>query len=528
MSTVSLENSRKFLENSLSKHLSSISGIMVDMSFFDRDVGFLRLLGCIVVVVGFVVPAAQAAVGGPSSREHSRSTHEGPVPPIESGFGRWGNAQPVGPEDFTVETQGSTNTVSVYYPQDQTTAAPTLFFAVGWDVPCPVYEELFRFFASRGYVAVCSEYDTETETIGAQLKDAFLAAAARYPTRIDTGYIGLAGHSAGAGLLNSLAWDLVRNEGWGGSDGEHTFIFSSAPWFDFDITDAKLTDFPDGVKVILLTNEDDHGTDYRTYIDQFESLPIEDDEKDYIILRTSVVEGYTYQTDHMLIGTQPGYGASVFDAMDDYGVFRLIDALAAYTFFGDMTGWRVALGDGSEEQLDMGPLRDLISTDDPRPVPGQGSDYPCDVDINPRRDRCDDYDDQLPASVLISPVKYRTISRVHVHFAWEPSPTATTYFLQLRPVLDNGEPDWTISYGETVDASTVGCSSGEPRCEHTSGFSIPDDAYIWWILPSNAELGGAWSRRGSFSVETVEQIFADNFQSGDLEYWDLAAGAETR
>ncbi len=95
-------------------------------------------------------------------------------------------------------------------------------------------------------------------------------------------------------------------------------------------------------------------------------------------------------------------------------------------------------------------------------------------------------------------------------------------------MLDSGEPDWTTSYGETVDASAAGCSSDEPRCEHTSTCSIPDDAYVWWILPSNAELGGAWSRRGYFSVETVEQIFADNFQSGDLEYWDQATNAGSR
>jgi predicted secreted protein len=424
--------------------------------------------------------------------------YQGPIPPIPEGYGKWGDHPVAPPETFQMVSNTFTNTVTLYYPSDQTTPAPTLFFAVGWGVSCEAYAEFLRFFASKGYTAVCDDYGEDVSEIGPQLNELFLEAASRYPNRIDTSQFGLAGHSSGAGLLPSIGYNLIVNHGWGGTDGQNAFIFSAAPWFDFDITDPMLANYPTGVKFILHTYEDDTSTDLRTYIDQFESLTrIPDTEKEYIILRTSSVSGYSYATNHGLIATG-GDGYGVFDAMDDYGVFRLADALADYTFNGSAAGKLVALGDGIEQQIEMGELRDLVSTDDPRPIPGASYDYDCDVDYNPRRTYCDDFDNELPASVLLAPTKQIVQADDSPMFSWEPSPTATDYFLQLRPMLPNGDPDWAVSYGESVTAVSANCADGISNCVYTINVSLPSGSYVWWILPSNATTGGVWSRRGYF------------------------------
>ncbi len=443
------------------------------------------------VGIGFAALVLMWSVLG---AEGAPLAYQGPLPPPTAGYGAWGEHEVAPPLTFDFVTQGYTNTLTLYYPEDQVEAAATLFFAPGWNVPCEGYAELLRFWASKGYVALCDDYHEDSGAIGAQLRESFIEAARRYPNRVDTAQVGLAGHSAGAGLLPSVAYALIRDEGWG-DDG--FFIFSSAPWIDFDMTDAMAADFPTQVKLIVQTYEEDTTTDLRTYIQAFEPLPIPDTEKEYITLRSTTVGDYTYRADHGVIGT------SRFDALDYEGVFRLLEALADYTFNGSEAGKRVALGDGVEAQIEMKGLRDLISTDDPRPIPGLATDYPCDVEENPRRLHCNDYDDELPASVLVEPVKHALLRDVsHPLFRWEPSPTATDYYLQVRPLLDSGEPDWTVSYGESVTADEAGCADGTTLCAHTLSSALTGGRYVWWILPSNATKDGVWSRRGYFSLPT--------------------------
>jgi hypothetical protein len=61
------------------------------------------------------------------------------------------------------------------------------------------------------------------------------------------------------------------------------------------------------------------------------------------------------------------------DALDEYAVYRLFDALAAFTFSGSEPGRRIAFGRGSDAQIDMGrwsdgtPVATLISSRDPQP-----------------------------------------------------------------------------------------------------------------------------------------------------------------
>ena len=437
----------------------------------------------------------------------------GPLPPIASGYGSWGNHATAAAEEFEIQSSGYSNAVTVYAPDDLVEAAPTVFFAPGWALSCETYGELLRFLVSKGYVVVCDDYGEDSGVIGDQLFDAFTEAADRFPNLVDTSRFGLIGHSAGAGLLGSLGYRLAVGEAWG-ADGK--FIFSSAPWIDFDITEAMLSNYPTDFKVISQMYEDDDGTDLRTSIDEFESLSrIPDSEKDYVILRPAEIDGYSYTAGHSVIATG-GDGYGTFDAMDSYGVFRLVEALAEYAFTGSETAREVTLGDGGDLQIDMGDLPDLISTDDPRPIPGQGCSYPCDIPDNPRADHCDDYDGELPAAVLISPVKHAEVLEPSPTFSWESVPTADQYFLQLRPLLPNGEPDWTVSFGENVSATDSGCTDGG-LCSHEIGSAIDAGWYVWWIKGYGNGLESVWSRRGIF--REGGEIFSDGFESGETGAW---------
>ncbi|WP_456378516.1 alpha/beta hydrolase [Thiolapillus sp.] len=425
--------------------------------------------------------------------------HLGPVAPPSSGYGSWGSHAVAPPAVFSFTTQWYDNRISIYHPETVPAPAASIFFAPGWGLDCEAYGELLRFLASKGYTAVCDDYGENAGLIGAQLNAAFIEAATRYPALIDTSRIGLMGHSSGAGLLTSVAYNLVRNRGWG-SNG--AFIFSSAPWIDFDISDAMLVDYPTDIKLVVQTYEDDLSTDLRTYIQQFESMPVPDSEKEYITLRSASIDGYDYSADH----AAPGTG-------DGYGVFRIVEALADYTFNGSVEGWEQSLGNGIATQIEMGALPDLISTDDPRPIPGISYDYPCDIPDNPRRSHCADYDQELPASVLQQPVKRQRVNPLSPLFVWEPVATAESYFLQIRPLLANGEPDWNTSHGVSgITPVDAGCENPGELCRFALPENLPWEQHlVWWIKAHGGGREGVWSRRGYFSTEG-QLLFADGFE----------------
>ncbi len=446
---------------------------------------------------------------------------QGPIAPIDTGYGQWG-AHGVSPATtFSFVSQGYTNTVTLYFPGDQTAAAPSFFFAPGWDVPCEGYGELLRFMASKGYVSVCDDYHEDSGAIGNQLYESFKEAASRYPTKIDISKVGFSGHSAGAGLLTSVGYRLSVGDGWG---ARGKFIFSSAPWIDFDLTDTMLANYPTDMKLIMQMNEDDTGTDLRTSIDQFENnTRIPDSEKDYIILRPASISGYNYLANHAVIGTGDGYG--VYDAMDSYGIFRLMDALADYTFTGNPRAKAIALEQNydADRQSEMGDLPDLISTDDPRPIPGLTSAYPCDIADNPRSAHCHDFDGELPAAVPVWPKRQALISQAAPTFTWEAIPTAVRYDLQIRPMLPSGEPDWGTSYGESdITAAAAGCDASN-LCSYTLGSNLPLGDYVWWVMGYDAAAGGTesvWTRR-NFFTRVANATYFPHIQSQILNSDDL-------
>jgi hypothetical protein len=252
--------------------------------------------------------------------------------------------------------------IEIYYPKDVKTKVPTLFFCHGYGGNNPKHiRGLLRFVASKGYAMVFVPYQTVKVTIDDRynnLLEGFRKAARDYPFIIDTTRVGFMGHSFGGGALFGVANKCFKENNWG-SNGR--FLFSMAPWYSFNISQDDLKSFPKDTKLISEVFDDDDTNDHRMAIDIFKSINIPDSEKDFILLKSSVVNGHNYEADHRVPSTSKAQ-----NALDYYAIYRLLDALFDYTFTGNPAAKDVALGNGSKNQVEMpGGLTNLVVTDNP-------------------------------------------------------------------------------------------------------------------------------------------------------------------
>lgn len=194
------------------------------------------------------------------------------------------------------------------------------------------------------------------------------------------------GHSFGGGATFALAHKGFVDEGWG-ENGR--FIFAMAQWYSYQITQTELQSFPENTKLITQVYNDDVTNDHRLAIDIFKNINIPDSEKDFILIKKSVLPTFTYTAEHNLPNTQSSY-----DAYDYYGIYRLLDAVIDYSFNGNFTAKNVALGNGSKEQVTMPSynglaLSPLEVTDNPAALyPQSKYSFQCGSISNPRLDHC--------------------------------------------------------------------------------------------------------------------------------------------
>lgn len=228
--------------------------------------------------------------------------------------------------------------------------------------------------------------------------DGFIEAASVYSDIIDTTRIGILGHSYGAGAIPWVGKKLFTESGWG-ENGK--FMFLNASWFIRNMDQEDLESFPDDCKLICQVNDQDRSNDHRMSIDLFCNINIPVEEKDFVLVKADTIaidqdSSYIYHAAHNLIGTVGHSSETRFDAQDYYAVFRLLDALAVYTFTGDLNAKHVALGSGHPDQVYMGgQLSPLLVTDSPEPAHPESfyNAWPCHTNffgINPRIEHCDD------------------------------------------------------------------------------------------------------------------------------------------
>ncbi|HJV19236.1 MAG TPA: hypothetical protein VJ552_05095, partial [Sediminibacterium sp.] len=196
--------------------------------------------------------------------------------------------------------------------------------------------------------------------------------------------VGFMGHSFGGGASFALAYKGFVELGWG-ENGR--FIFVQAPWYSYEITEQQIQGFPSNTKLISQVYDDDVINDHRMAIDLFKRINIPETEKDFMLVKKSVVGGYTYTAEHNLPSARTAY-----DAYDYYAVYRLLDALIDYSFNGNIAGKNVALGNGSAEQVTMpgykgDTMLPLEVTDNPLPkYPQSRYRFPYENRQNPRKD----------------------------------------------------------------------------------------------------------------------------------------------
>lgn len=285
---------------------------------------------------------------------------------IATGWGAWGGNAVSEPLALAYPGKGI---VTVYRPEVLPRPRPTVVFVSGWGRQADTYEQLFRYVASKGFVLI-NVYNENPGDINNTYPNTLYMiedTLARHPDWIDTTRVGLMGHSMGGGMAFWLAVQLFADRDWGDNG---RFVFVTAPWYTFLTTADDLASVPADTRVLLQAYEEDLFTDPDVYQLVFNLLPTPADEKDFVYVHSGSVGDYTYHANHFTSYT----GAMTqwdpvhyepYDLLDVYALNRLLDALTAYVFDGDEDAKSVALGNGSTEQVYMGPLPALTVTDLP-------------------------------------------------------------------------------------------------------------------------------------------------------------------
>jgi dienelactone hydrolase len=336
---------------------------------------------------------AQAFLVLAACAKHALCAYQGPVAAVDTGYGAPGTDS-VAVESVT-NSHWDANDIFVFHPKNASGPVPTIFYSHGYGGNDTLYQiEFLRHLASRGYAAVFVPYRTYGVTVEeryATLLDGFVDAARAYPDIVDTARIGFFGHSFGGGATPYLAYTLSTAHGWGG-DG--LFLYCSAPWYALYLGDTALAEFPVQARMILALYADDTVNDHRMGMDVFGNISIPDSLKDCIVVHSDTVPDttstYVYQADHNLPSQYSPNGGE-YDAYDSRVTFRLMDALADYTFTANLAAKEVALGHGAQAQISLGSVLDPLSeTTSPQPARESSSyEWPCDTIINPRRQHCE-------------------------------------------------------------------------------------------------------------------------------------------
>jgi hypothetical protein len=211
---------------------------------------------------------------------------------------------------------------------------------------------------SKGDIVVFSTYPMRGVTIDQRydsLWQGFEAAAAQSGARMDLSRVAFIGHSFGAGAVPAMAYRGLVERGWG---KKGAFLMELAPWYSYQITDAKIAALPARAVQFIEVYDNDEVNDHRMAIDLYNTSHATD--RFYFLVQSNAACGFT--ANH----ATPGRNESTLQKQ--YAVSRPFDALADWVFSGN-AGARTALGKMGDANPGYQPLRRL---DAPKPSRPEG------------------------------------------------------------------------------------------------------------------------------------------------------------
>jgi hypothetical protein len=274
--------------------------------------------------------------------------------------------------------------ISIYHPGTSIDSSlPTIFFANGFTSPVgdPAdYDTLLTNLASQGYNVVFSPYEGGSSLNIPkrfdELTTGFDAAVSTYA--LNTAQVGFVGHSYGAGFLPAVVQhemlgitDQSGTAGhtWGGTSA---FMYSMSPGYAYGgIPNTQTITMPANLNVVeQVYNDDTTIADPRLAIDIFNNITTPASQKEFFTVYGDSFGSPAQVANHFLPTT-----ATTSTSLQAWGIFRHLDALAAYTFTGNSTAQAIALGNGAAATYmgvwDTGtstmPVTPLGATDSPLP-----------------------------------------------------------------------------------------------------------------------------------------------------------------
>jgi hypothetical protein len=277
--------------------------------------------------------------------------------PIFSGYGADSMFTPV--HDSLANPLSPNLYVHCFRPAQARGPVPAVIMLHGyigqeWDQ----FESLINHIVSRGYAVLYPTFpffpraDSKEHVAEklASLNSGIDTLGKLFGRYIDTTRIGFFGQSFGAGSMPAVAYRTLKEKKWGNAGA---FLFVTAPWYVFGISREELANFPPNVTMIMQIYNDDRINDHQMAVDLYNTIGIPADRKRFYRLFSDSSQGYIMHASHFVpYGVKNINGEQNF--LDYYGIYKLIDALADYTFTKNEAGKRIALGEGSPEQCSMG------------------------------------------------------------------------------------------------------------------------------------------------------------------------------
>lgn len=308
-------------------------------------------------LIGLVMLAATSRANAQRAAQRSGGRCDANVAAITTGYGADGESEV---EMQTVDNPGfPRKPVEVYLPKRMVTKRPVIFFSHGYGPNREEsYDDLIRHLVTRGYIVVYSTYPMLGADMDGRyeaLRAGFDAAVNKFAGVMDLTRVGFVGHSFGGGANPAIAYRGIEQEGWGKVGA---FTAELAPWYAYQITDAKLKRLAaDAVNLIEIYDRDEVN-DHRMAIDLYNSSG---GVGYFFLVHSDDARGCT--ADH----STPGRNASL--RQKQYAVFRPLDALADFAFYGTGEA-KKALASMGEKGSGYRPL-ELLS----KPAPDQPESY---------------------------------------------------------------------------------------------------------------------------------------------------------